>query len=77
MERESQKAGELRREGTGKPGEWRVLQVALAARKTLVVPDDPRDWTNWTAVHLLAVAAGRHLLDLVSEKSPEAARQRR
>lgn len=51
-ERERGKAKE-----TGQRGTWRIRKVALAAKKVLVIPDDPRSWVNWVAVRHLARAA--------------------
>lgn len=30
--------------------EWRIVSVALAAKKVMVLYDDPRTWTNWRTV---------------------------
>jgi hypothetical protein len=38
-------------------GEWRIKKVALAVKKVLVHPDDPKVWRSWAAVKEIS----RHL----------------
>lgn len=50
-ERRDAKARELKMKN---PGQWRIMKVALAVHNVLVYPDDPGDWTNWSAIRGLS-----------------------
>lgn len=59
--------------------EWRIVSVALAAKKVLVLHDDPRSWETWKTVRDLAHKIDPELLYRLRDEgitTPEKAVQR-
>lgn len=48
----------IREDKIKSPGEWRIMKVALAVKKVLVYPDDPKTWNSWHCVSKLAKLVG-------------------
>lgn len=60
-------------------GEWIVRRAALAAKRVLVYPDDPKHWNTWFAIHEIAVLAGSDFVSRMREEKvldPAAAAKR-